>query len=82
VWFNRVTTGEVKVTIADSKKCASVTNAASGFCLDELANCYVTKWIGFTGTASLRFMEKGTYKYVVETNSMPGVKEEGWVEVE
>ena len=82
VWFNRVAAGEVKVTIADGKKCASVTNASRGFCLDELTSCYVTSWIGFAGTSSLRFMEKGTYKYVVEANSMPGVKVEGWVEVE
>jgi len=82
VWFNGVTTGEVKVTFADGKKCALVTSASRWFSLDESLSCYVTNWIGFTGTASLRFMEKGTYKYVVEANSMPGVKFEGSVEVE
>ena len=82
VWFNGVPTGEVKVTIANDKKCESVTNASRWFSLDESLSCYVTNWIGFTGTASLRFMEKGTYKYVVEASSMPGVKVEGWVKVE
>ena len=82
VWFNGVTTGDVKVTFADGKKCALVTSASRWFSLDESLSCYVTNWIGFTGTASLRFMEKGTYKYVVEENSVPWVQEEGWVEVE
>jgi hypothetical protein len=83
VWFNGIAAGEVKVSIAEGKRCASVTNAPRGFSLlDEPTSCYVMNWMGFTGTASLRFMEKGTYKYVVEANSMPGVKVEGRVEVE
>ena len=77
VWFNGVTTGDVKVTFADGKKCALVTSASRWFSLDESLSCYVTNWIGFTGTASLRFMEKGTYKYVVEENRAPWVQVEG-----
>jgi hypothetical protein len=82
VWVNGVAPGQVKVSIADGKKCAAVTRAARGFSLEGPSSCYVTSWIGFAGTASLRFMEKGTYKYVVEANTMPGVKVEGSVEVE
>ena len=82
VWFNAVSAGKVKVSIADGKKCALATTAARGFVLDKPTSCYVTSWIGYTGTTSLRFMEKGTYNYVVESNSTPVLKVEGWVEVE
>jgi len=59
-----------------------VIDAPRGFSLlDDPVSCYVTNWLGFTGTASLRFMEKGTYKYVVEVSGKPGVKAEGSVEI-
>ena len=80
VWFNRAAAEEIKVTFEDAKKCVSVTNAPVGFSADS-AGCYVTNWIPFGGTSSLRFMEKGTYGYVLEVKGMPGVKIKGQIEI-
>ena len=44
-----------------------ITKAPSGFELDAAKDCYVTRLIPFGGTASLMFIEKGTYKYIVES---------------
>ena len=49
----------------EGKKCSSVSNAPVGFSLDH-EQCYVTSWIPFWGTSSLRFMEKGTFAYAIE----------------
>ena len=81
VWFNRAVAEDVKVIFEDAKKCASVTNAPVGFSADS-AGCYVTTWMPFGGTSSLRFMEKGTYGYVIEVKGMPGVKIKGQLQVE
>jgi hypothetical protein len=80
VWFNRAEAEDIKVSFADAKKCMSVTNAPVGFSADS-AGCYVTNWIPFAGTSSLRFMEKGFYDYVLEVKGMPGVKIKGAIEV-
>ena len=80
VWFNRAASEELKVTFKDAKKCISVTNAPVGFGTDS-TGCYVTNWIPFGGTSSLRFMEKGFYDYVMEVKGMPGVEIKGAIEV-
>jgi len=81
VWFNRFTAEDVKVTFADGKKCLDVTHAPMGFSLNAQA-CYVTSWMPFVGTSSLRFMEKGTYEYSVEAKNIGGVKAKGRIVVE
>ncbi len=65
IWFNRSTAHQVKVAFADGKKCASISDAPTGFSLDH-QNCYVTSWIPFGGTSSLRFLEAGTYAYDIQ----------------
>ena len=65
IWFNRSAANEVKVIFEEGKKCSSVSNAPVGFSLDH-EQCYVTSWIPFWGTSSLRFMEKGTFAYAIE----------------
>ena len=70
VWFNRTFANEIQVMFKEGKKCLDVTKSPQGFSLNA-ESCYVTSWIPFAGTSSLRFMEKGTYKYEVKAKSMP-----------
>jgi len=65
IWFNRSTANEIKVVFEEGKQCASVTDAPTGFSLNH-EQCYVTSWVPFGGTSSLRFTEKGTYEYAIE----------------
>ncbi len=65
IWFNRAAANEIKVVFEEGKRCASVSDAPVGFSLDH-QECYVTSWIPFGGTSSLRFNEEGTFKYVIE----------------
>ena len=82
VWFNRAFANEVQVSFKEGKKCLDVTKSSMGFTLNA-ESCFVTSWIPFAGTSSLRFMEKGTYKYEVKAKSMPGPNaEEGQIIVE
>ena len=69
------------VVFEDGKSCVDVTDAPAGFTLNA-KSCYVTSWIPFTGTSSLRFMEKGTYTYVVEAKGMQDKKVKGQIIVE
>jgi len=55
--------------------------SANGVQLNE-HSCYVTSWIPFAGTSSLRFMQKGTYKYVVEAKGQKNVEAKGQIIVE
>jgi len=80
VWFNRVAK-EIQVIFEEGKRCVDVTQAPMGFSVNE-HSCYVTSWIPFAGTSSLRFMEKGTYNYVIETKGMKNVKAKGQIVVE
>lgn len=75
VWFNRASAQEVKVVFAEGKRCASVSAAPMGFSLDH-QQCYVTSWIGFGGTSSLRFLEAGRYDYEVQYTG-GGTEEKG-----
>jgi hypothetical protein len=81
VWFNRVTAKEIQVIFVEGKRCLDVTNAPMGFSLNA-QSCYVTSWIPFAGISSLRFVEKGTYNYVVEAKGMQGIKAKGQIIVE
>jgi len=80
VWFNRVAK-EIMVKFDEGKRCTDVTQAPIGFSLNA-QNCYVTSWVPFAGTSSLRFMEKGTYSYVIEAKGQKNVKAKGQIIVE
>lgn len=68
VWLNWARTVEcVKVSFEDGKKCDDVTDAPTGFEMTQ--GCYVTSWITFGGTSSLRFTDPGSYIYTVEAKS-------------
>ena len=64
VWLNWARSVEcVQVSFEDGKKCDDVTDAPTGF--EMTGGCYVTSWITFGGTSSLRFNEPGTFTYTV-----------------
>lgn len=73
IWNNWAIGSEVKVVFGDGKKCQNSTNADTGFGLDS-KNRYVSVILEGR-TASLRFIEKGTYKYIVEAGSQ--IKQRG-----
>ena len=82
IWFNRAAAQEVKVVFEDGKKCSSVSEAATGFSLDH-ENCFVTTWLPFGATSSLRFVQAGRYDYVIEVAGLPaGKKMKGSIVVE
>ena len=81
VWFNRVQAKEIQVIFEEGKKCSDGTMAPMGFSYDQ-NNCYVTNYIPFAGTSSLRFMEKGTYNYVVKAKGLPSLPVKGQIVVE
>jgi len=69
VWFNRFAADEVMVKFDEGKRCVDVTQAPMGFSLNE-QSCYVTSYLPFTGTSSLRFMQPGTYNYTVHAKNI------------
>ncbi len=79
IWNNWARAYEVKIIFEDGKVCDDVSDAETGFKMDS-KNCYVTTWIKLGGTTSLRFNEKGTYKYTVETPG--GIKGKGEIQVQ
>jgi hypothetical protein len=80
IWSNWVRgVGEdVKVIFEEGKTCRDMTEAPSGFKLDE-SSCYVTSWLPFGATSSLKFKEEGTFAYTVETQT--GKKAKGTINV-
>jgi hypothetical protein len=81
VWFNRFSELPVKVKFEEGKRCVDVTKLPIGFSLNE-QNCYVTSYMPLAGTSSLRFMEKGIYRYVVNPKGRDDIKAEGQIVVE
>ena len=75
VWLNWARSVEcVQVSFEDGKKCDDVTDAPTGF--EMTSGCYVTSWITFGGTSSLRFNEPGTYVYTVMAKTGGEVRKE------
>lgn len=74
VWNNWARASEVKIIFEEGKLCQNVTEASMGFKLDA-KQCYVTQWTPLGGTSSLRFIERGNYKYAVENRG--GLKSVG-----
>jgi hypothetical protein len=78
VWVNWVRTDEIKIIFEDGKTCSDLTDSPHGFEMTP-DNCYVTTWIPLGGTSSLRFLEKGIFKYEIEASK--GIKERGEINV-
>ena len=77
IWANWALASKTKVVFEKGKMCSDVTESPMGFTMDA-KECYVT-WVPFGGTASLKFNERGTYNYFVETGK--GVKSSGRIDV-
>ena len=74
IWFNRAAANDIKIVFEEGKRCASVSDASMGFSLDH-NDCFVTSWIPFAGTSSLRFKEAGAYDNAIEdTGGISGEK--------
>jgi hypothetical protein len=71
----------VLVNFRDGKKCQAVTEAPTGFKLDANTDCYVTDFVPFGGTSSLKFSEPGTYHYEVTWEKQKGKVQKGKVMV-
>lgn len=69
MWLNWSRDSEcVQVSFEDGKTCDDASDAPSGFSMQP-TGCYVTSWITFGGTSSLRFTEPGTFTYTVEAKT-------------
>lgn len=69
MWLNWSRNSEcVQVSFEEGKTCDDASDAPSGFSMQP-SGCYVTSWITFGGTSSLRFTDPGTYTYTVEAKT-------------
>jgi len=57
---------DVQLSFKEGEKCARMTKAPVGFKMDVPSGCYITGWLEFGETASLRFTEPGTCNYEVQ----------------
>lgn len=74
MWLNWARNSEcVQVSFEDGKTCDDASDAPSGFSMKS-DGCYVTSWITFGGTSSLRFTEPGTFTYTVEAKTAGEVR--------
>lgn len=65
VWVNWHVESAARVNFReDAKRCQEATEAPSGFKAAE--NCFLTEFMGVGRTASLRFVDPGTYTYEIE----------------
>lgn len=65
IWLNWARFPEVNLAFEKGKRCMEVTQSRDDFKLDTNLDCLTTNLIGLGHTASLRFMEAGTYKYTI-----------------
>jgi hypothetical protein len=76
IWMNGIEGKEVKVVFEDGKACKDVSFSPSekGFGLDA-TTCYVTSFIPYASTSSLKFTDVGTFDYqVLIQDAKTGVK--------
>ena len=72
-WSKELGEKVVLVKFSDGKKCEANTDAPTLYKMDD-QNCYVSSYIAYGGTSSLRFTEQGTFEYVVESKDMERAK--------
>ncbi|MDY6845117.1 MAG: plastocyanin/azurin family copper-binding protein [Thermodesulfobacteriota bacterium] len=68
VWLNIGRQPDVDVIFKEGKACKDGTDAAVRFNLAQ-DNCYVTSFVAQGETSSLKFTQKGTYKYKVKAGT-------------
>ncbi|MBU1056435.1 MAG: hypothetical protein KKC46_21795 [Proteobacteria bacterium] len=70
VWVNWIRGAEISISFKEGKVCKISTDYSTlGFRLTPNLGCYVTDFLKQGETTSLRFMEPGTYKYNIYTQS-------------
>ena len=76
VWFNRESGPNLQIVFEEGKACAAATADPTGAFKMGYGTCFVSSFIPFAGTSSLRFQQKGSYKYTVEsvTGDKPEVR--------
>ena len=62
---------EAEVKFDDVKSCQIAFDAAEGFKLDKEKECFLARIVPNGGTKSIKFTEKGTYKYKVHWYKRP-----------
>jgi len=77
VWFHRATGPNLQIVFAEGKTCANATDDPQGQFKEGYGQCYVSSWIPFAGTSSLRFNEKGSYNYTIESVTGEGPEARG-----
>jgi hypothetical protein len=66
VWVNWIQQAEIQLSFGEGKVCKKATATPMRFTLEHETDCYVTDFKQVGETSSLRFMEKGTYKYEIK----------------
>lgn len=67
IWLSGIPGQEIQVIFEEGKTCQDVTADPYQFKLNAATSCYVTNWIPYGASSSLRFPESGTFDYVVTT---------------
>lgn len=78
-WNNWARGFETRPTFEDDKKCQTAAKSLIGFELKEAKACFVSHLMPQGSTTSFRFLETGTYEYVVEGSR--GIKARGRIVV-
>ena len=78
IWINWAWTkgqGErvVSIKFHEGEKCEVNTESPTLYKLDD-QKCYVSSFIAYGGTSSLRFKEPGTFEYMVESKGITATK--------
>lgn len=69
IWMNSVMGEEVQVVFRDGKACQDISfSPEAAFNLDA-KSCFVTSFLPYAATSSLKFMETGEFDYVVQNLS-------------
>ena len=69
IWMNSVMGEEIQVVFRDGKACKDISfSPEAAFNLDS-KSCYVTSFLPYAATSSLKFMETGEFDYMVQNLS-------------
>jgi plastocyanin len=66
VWMNWTRDQDVLLSFKEGEKCVRATKGPTGFKMDVPSGCYLAGWMSYGQTASLMFVEPGTYNYEVQ----------------
>lgn len=67
IWLSGIPGQEIQVIFEDGKTCKDVTADPYYFQFDQETSCYVTNFIPYGATSSLRFPQSGVFRYVVKS---------------